>query len=108
MCGLYALSAEESRHTVHCSRRIHIFLTEVVEDLNVQRAVMPLVRFVQIDCDLHSHCIRHFTRVPAIPVARCRTTRSRRTAPTSGCARAGSLRAACQSSSEFVQMQDCA
>jgi hypothetical protein len=27
----------------------------------VQRPVMPLVRFVQVDGDLHSHGVRHFT-----------------------------------------------
>ena len=27
----------------------------------MQRPVMPLVGFVQIDCDLHSHCVWHCT-----------------------------------------------
>ena len=43
---------------------VHIFLPQVVEDLHVQRPVMPLVGFVKIDCDLNSHRVWHFT-VPA-------------------------------------------
>src|SRR5580700_2438733 len=114
MRGLYAMASQESRHGVNRGRRVDILLAQVVENLHVQRPVMPLVGFVQVESDLYGHRIWHSTREPprsaarksalmfAIPAAVCRTTPNRRTDPICGCVRAGSLRDAYPVSPECV------
>src|SRR5947208_6463339 len=64
MCCPYRLPTQEASNRVHRDRRICVLPAQVVENLHVQRPVMPLVRFIEIDGDLYCHCVRHFT-VPA-------------------------------------------
>src|SRR5579864_2952288 len=99
---------EESRHAVLGGRRVDILATQILQDLHVQRTMVPLIRFVEIDRDLYRHGIWHFTRASPIPAAITRTFRSRRILPTSADARAGIPHSACPASSECCQTQDCA
>ena len=100
--------SEKSGNAMDRRGREYVLFAQIVQDLHVQRPVMPLVGFVQIDCDLHRHGIWHSTRVPPIPGAACRTARSLRTDPICADARAGSPRTACRFSSECGRMPDCA
>jgi hypothetical protein len=53
------------------------FFTQIGKNLHVQRPVMPLVAFVQVDCDLYRHRIWHFTR-DLLQKSAIRAARSRR------------------------------
>src|SRR5580692_6674562 len=44
-----------------CSSCIHFLLSQVAQNLHVQWPVVPLISFIQVDCDLHGHGVRHFT-----------------------------------------------
>src|ERR1700691_5603422 len=61
MRSLHAVTAQKSGYSVKGSGGINVFLAQVVENLEMQRPVMPLVGFVQIDCDLNCHCVLHCT-----------------------------------------------
>jgi hypothetical protein len=69
MRGLHPVTAQESGHGVDGGCRIDVFLAQVVKNLHVQRPVMPLVGFIQVDSDLHCHDVRHFT-VPQLQHSR--------------------------------------
>src|SRR5437660_24489 len=106
------MSSQKSSDTVDRRRRVDILPAQIAENLHVQWPVMPLVPFIQIDCDLHCHRIWHFTRdllqKSAIPAARCRKAPNPRIDPTCANVRAGSLRTAFPASSERFRMPDCA
>src|SRR5438067_1488313 len=83
--------SQKAGNAMHRCSCVHILVAKIVEDLDVQRPVMPLVGFVEIDRDLHCHRIWHFTREPATRAATTRTARNRQTFPTSTDAPVGSL-----------------
>jgi hypothetical protein len=59
--GFNAMTAEKSGDGVNGCGRINIFFAQVTENFHMQRLVMPLVGFVQIDGDLYRHGVSHFT-----------------------------------------------
>src|SRR5579863_695800 len=67
VAGLNPVPAKKPRHRVNCGCRVYVFLAQVIEDLHVQRPVMPLVGFVEIDRDLNSHRVWHFTALAPEP-----------------------------------------
>src|SRR5215831_13659291 len=105
MRALYLVAPQETRDTMDRRRRVHIFFSQITENLHVQRPMMPLVAFVQVECDLHRHGIWHFTRLPPIPAATSRTALNPRTPPTCAHARAGSPPASCRFYSEPARTQ---
>src|SRR5229473_3705591 len=71
--GFHAMPPQKSSHGMKSGRGIDIFLAQVVENLHVQRPVAPLVGFVEIDCDLYCHSVRHSTALapgPCLPKLR--------------------------------------
>src|SRR5271169_3865217 len=67
VAGLYSVPTKKPRHGMNCGCRVYVFLAQVIEDLYVQRPVMPLVGFVEIDRDLNSHRVWHFTALAPEP-----------------------------------------
>src|SRR5436190_22111940 len=66
VAGIDSLTAETSGDGVEGDRSIDIFLTQVIENFNMERPMMPLTGFVEVDGDLHRHGVWHFTApVPA-------------------------------------------
>ena len=61
MTGLNPVPAEKSSHSVESGCGINVFPPQVVKDLHVQRPVTPVVGFVEINGDLNSHRVWHFT-----------------------------------------------
>src|SRR6058998_3447069 len=52
MTGLHLLPPEKARYRMQRSGGVYVLLAQVVEDLHVQGAIMPLVGFVEVDGDL--------------------------------------------------------
>ena len=51
-------------------RSINIFLTQVIENFNMERPMMPLIGFVEVDGDLDRHRVWHFTAPAPAPCPR--------------------------------------
>src|SRR5207244_1707254 len=90
VAGLYSLTSEKSGDGMEGDRSINIFLTQVIENFNVERPMMPLIGFVEIDGDLYRHRVWHFTAPAPVPCPRaplrgtadCCRGRSRASTPT--------------------------
>src|SRR5215470_2277953 len=66
MCRLNLLTSQKTRHGVCHGRGINILLVQIIQDLHMQRPVLPLVGFIKVDCYLDRHGVWHFTApVPA-------------------------------------------
>src|SRR6266576_2131548 len=59
--GLDLVAAKEAGYRMHRGRGVHAFFPQVVENLQMQWPVLPLVSFVEIERDLDCHCDGHFT-----------------------------------------------
>src|ERR1700693_1600720 len=59
--GLDAMTSEKTGYCMQRSSGIHVLFAQVAQNLHVQGPVVPLVSFIQLDCDLHCHGVRHFT-----------------------------------------------
>src|SRR5258708_17578669 len=67
MRRFHAMPPQKSSHGVKCGPGIDILLTQVIENLHMQGPMAPLVGFVQIDCDLYCHRVRHSTALAPAP-----------------------------------------
>src|SRR5579863_7617721 len=67
MAGLHPMPPQKTGHSMDCGCGIYIFAPQIIENLHVQRPVVPLVRFVEIDCDLNCHRVWHFTAPAPVP-----------------------------------------
>src|SRR5580704_19472781 len=61
VAGLNPVPTKKPSHGMNCSCGVYVFPAQVIEDLHVQRPVMPLVGFVKIDRNLNCHRVWHFT-----------------------------------------------
>src|SRR5579862_3130646 len=59
--SFHPMATEKSRDRMDGRRAVYVLFPQVVEDFDVKRAMMPLVRFVEIDGDLNCHSVWHFT-----------------------------------------------
>src|SRR5271157_5142598 len=106
--GFHTMPSQKSRDGMDSGGGVHIFLAKIVENLQMQWPVAPLVGFVQINSDLNRHSIRHCTRLLPTPAATCRSVPNQRTDPTCRCVPAGSPRGAYPASAESGRKRDCA
>src|SRR5438477_11230971 len=60
VAGLDSLTSEKSGDGMQGDRSKDIFLTQVIENFNMERPMMPLIGFVEVDGDLHRHGVCHF------------------------------------------------
>src|SRR5438552_18353726 len=70
VAGLDSLTSEKSCNSVEGDRSINIFLTQVIENFNMERPMMPLIGFVEVDGDLDRHRVWHFTAPAPAPCPR--------------------------------------
>src|ERR1700722_6124872 len=73
VAGLDSMSTKKAGYRMKCGCRVHILSPQIVENFHVQRPMVPLVGFVEVDCDLNSHRVWHFTApapMPSQPVYR--------------------------------------
>src|SRR5437762_14366232 len=70
VAGLDSLTSEKSGDGMEGDRSINIFLTQVIENFNVDRPMMPLIGFVELDGDLYRHRVWHFTAPAPVPCPR--------------------------------------
>src|SRR5262249_55882599 len=61
MAGLNLVSSKKSSHCMERRRRVGVFFAQVIENFQWQRPMMPLVGFVEVNRDLNSHGVWHFT-----------------------------------------------
>src|ERR1700716_318172 len=59
--GLNLVSPKKPSDGMDCGRGVNVFPPQVIKDFQMQWPVMPLVGFVEIDRNLHSHRVWHFT-----------------------------------------------
>src|ERR1051326_2249699 len=64
---LHPLPSKKSRYSVEHGRGINILFSQIVENFQMKRSIVPFVRLAEINCDLDSKVLSQFIGCELLP-----------------------------------------